>query len=1048
MENDLRRRQIFANIKDDCIYVSRRSMVPQNSFDLNDPALNNALANLYSKLKAIEDPQDILDSNFGDYVFMPLSHLLNKEKLGDRTLELVVDIAGFLISNCWKRTFSRQLATQFLSLLTYLSFGPPPSLHGKDLVTPQFNEKSDQLKRAGCDALCDLYDAVSSAKLEKILTDMPTIAYNITLFLESLKTGSKLIDLQISALKALDLVLFTIIRHSDDLIPVLPGVVSNMTKLVTGKFFKVNYVVIVPAIKLLDSLLTRVYNDSDIMVSTDSDIMASSILSKEKDSSNDSPSGLPIQLSNKRNSSWLKATKEQVRIALSTILLLRTHNRPEVQAEILHLSLSLLNHSIQCLDSSVPILLDTALFFVGNPSNEFHDIANASLKSIIATSSKAAKTALEDRTRSLIESLPRVMSSPDEIKPIHTLNAIQGSITTLKNPRVLTNVLIDILLDSLNFKALPRILPSSQALADPVNSLKDVSVSDFNSLLSLSDLSINGELSSKSQLAVQTLLTCIGQSEQGISVMNTLLDRIEDSTLGTDFSMILTWTATYVLRGLLSRSRTDNLEDYLTISADENSKYVESVSLVIPDCLSLYQRTIRDASSARNLRTYQTDSLSCIALYGLSLISLYQGEALKDDMIDILYPVVELLGYDNSLVVKSAQHTLVNFACHSGYPSVQSLLLANADYLVDEISIKLNILDFSPQTPIFLSTLIKLGGESLVTYMDDLVTSIFIILDNYHQYTKLVSGMFGVFRVLVEEMKKKYQVLFLEEYRSQKSDDQNYLHISSIDSLLTELDRVVEAPVLKDETEDLKKEQISSNIDETGYSELNPSLDSSMDNTDEVDLKEWKYPISKSSYTLLTKIIGYAEIYLTHSSPNLRYNLIVTIDMSLDILFISEDQFLPVINSFWPIMVSRLEDDEVFVVEATLKCIGNVCFHGKNFMTSRLTKLWPKLKKLLPTKTRVPPLSFEARIMQAVFSCLSKIVTSCQLSEEIFDDILQTVSPYFATNDSSSDLKDSFEKSNSDMLWLTMALMDPSSNQNIEIPTSSLTNFAFSPIVL
>lgn len=1029
---DSARREAFSSIIDACIKVSRQTMVPPTSIDPRSPELEEALANLMNKLGKIPDPS-VLDANFGHYVFMPLSYLLNRETLGDRTTELVLKIVTFLITYSWQSTMSKQLATQLLSLLTYLAFGPPPSPQSKSLTTPQFVQKSEPVKSAGCKALSALYRAVISRHLDQDVADIPTIAYNITLFLECLGSGSGVgsIELQTNALEVLDLVLFGLIRQPDDLVPVLPGVISNLTKLLSGKFGKTNYVVIAPSIALVAKLLKHEFSDSDLQ----------SILRDDPKEPDTNTKPLVIEHLSRpfRTRSWLKATKEQIRMALTNIIPLRHHPRPEVQYEMLKLASAILEHCIRALDSSIPFILDTALYFTTHSDNQLAQNAKKSLKSVVSTS-EIARSALMDRTHEWIESLTRVMSSADDTKPVQTLDAIRGATELLNHPPVLSSMLSDIVLDSLSFKALPRSAPAACETIDSNTSLDLVPASI--SPTSLEHLSIRGDISNRTQQSLQELLESMGRSSRGSITITGLLHQVEESKAATSLSLSLSlvWTTTFILRGLLSpgSSQTDDwiVDDTSSISPDTSS--------IVTNCLSLYQRIIRETSSARITRTDQTDSLSCISLYGISVISNHMGQSFRDELIDILYPVVEMLGYDNARVVKCAQQAILHIAKDSGYRNIQSLLVENADYLVDEVSVKLNLLDFSPQTPVILSTLVKLGGDKLILYMDDLVTSIFVILDNYHQYTKLVGGMFNVFRTLVQEMKKGYAPLLItsgEEKKERFGDT----HISTIDDLIAELNRVVEAPPLSEEKDIPPTDHDSSEQDLNYIPE--EAIDTPLDNAHEAELKEWKYPIAKSSYKLLQRIIGYTERYLTHSSPNLRYNLIMTLDSSLDVLFISQEDFLPVINSFWPILVSRIQDEELFVVEAALKCIGDTCRHGKDFMTSRIAQLWPKLKNLFPKKKRFPPLSPEGRIFRVLSSCLADIISHTQISEEIFDDMLTTAVPYFAVAESDT-LRTAFDKVNPDALWMETAMRDSATYKSLTPPISSLSTFAFSPISL
>jgi hypothetical protein len=74
--------------------------------------------------------------------------------------------------------------------------------------------------------------------------------------------------------------------------------------------------------------------------------------------------------------------------------------------------------------------------------------------------------------------------------------------------------------------------------------------------------------------------------------------------------------------------------------------------------------------------------------------------------------------------------------------------------MVNAVSLKLNVFDLSPQTPVVLKMMLKLVGPKLVPHLDDLVVSIFSILDGFHEYERLCEELFLVLGIIVEESSK------------------------------------------------------------------------------------------------------------------------------------------------------------------------------------------------------------------------------------------------------------------------------------------------------
>ncbi|ANB12407.1 Tti1p [Sugiyamaella lignohabitans] len=947
--------------------------------------------------------------------------------------------------------------------------GPPPMIDGSHdaLPTPEFLQKPKELWKAGCEALEALFllyhtsqnglqhgldgldrDGGTSGKL----ASMPTFAHNITVFLDCLEYGFELVELQLVALRAMGVLLFQIIRSGDELSLVLPGIVSRIVKLVTGKFGgRTNYLVIASSIDLLSDILVSVMNDIELEgILDDSDSKVVSVSDDETQSI--SPVAIEPNMGNVvRTKPWLKASREQVKLALDSIITIRNHSKREPQNAILRLSLSILERSSQALSNCLPTVLDTIVFFASSNNNitdgDLRTKAENALKFHVSNYS-VVKNIFEKRAFNWVESLSRLLVSHDDQQSIRILNAIQTSLELLKDTAsetVLSDSLIRTVGDVVNLKPVTKQpLPVTGFSLNSKELVQTNSISASKRQLSFADFGITSLLSSESQLNLSKVLTSIGSSRNGSIVLGTLLDRVESEPPGSELKVTYFWMTMNLLKGVCISNKAEAEEIDSWIITDEATPASPDDAGTILDALYYCRELVQQATSVRFNK--ETDPMVCLSLQGIALVAEFLGVGFRDELVDTLYPLVEMLGHSNPLIVAQSQRAILQITQSCEYDTVQSLIVDNADYLVDGMSIKLNTLDISPRTTVILTTLINLAGPKITPYLDDLVSTMFVILDNYHGYTTLTEGIFSVFKALVAETEKGYSEALLLEGSKVTFDSTGAIvsqtpHLSNLTELLAELSRKPELPQLEvdsdDEDDDNShnnkpfserlaevenrfKEDSQDNMQEDADLESKP-----LENPDEKLQQEWTSIVPKSTYKVIEHIVNYSDRYLTHTSSTLRYNLLELISSSMTIMASSQTDFLPLVNKIWPVITSRLDDSDTFVLEAALKCIGIACEKAGDFMTKRVVALWPKLKSLtapFASKKRSLKFSPELRLLTALVNSLEMILANTPVPDDLFEDILSTFSRYFDLEQTKG-LKYQLEKINGDAVWIECLMM-------------------------
>ncbi|KAI7009872.1 hypothetical protein KC355_g6393 [Hortaea werneckii] len=250
-------------------------------------------------------------------------------------------------------------------------------------------------------------------------------------------------------------------------------------------------------------------------------------------------------------------------------------------------------------------------------------------------------------------------------------------------------------------------------------------------------------------------------------------------------------------------------------------------------------------------------------------------------------------------------------------------------------------------------------------------------------------------------------------------------------------------------------------------------LDTAGQSSDDVDLP----PPAPKTYGLLLKITELTQHFLPAASPSLRTSLLSLIRTAVPPISKHENSFLPLINTLWPEIVSRLDDGEPQVQASALDIIGVLCEHAGDFMRTRIIELWPGLAEVYrrtardivsnsgpgkvddpkkrPTGRQITSVTawkshtsaFDRAlrtmydspthyidtstrlVWDALVEALTTVIKHVPLSPELFDDALEMLAPVL---DSRSDVRKALEAENADAVWLL--LMKKGKLSSLECP--------------
>jgi len=890
---------------------------------------------------------DRLDAKLGDYIFFPLSHVFRRyRELNDRSLELALLCLDVLICTCWRVEISVEMGKQLLILLTFVVGGNP---NAEEKEEQEEGNRSEETKLAGGRCLLHLFGSFVRSGGAAVIGEadsIPAVGHTVTTLLTTF-SGADMLELQLVMLQAMDTLLLETVKDDDMRASFYPGVVSGLVRaLGLGKITKRPYQVLKDMVKLLERLISRVLDDVRVFNLPDAE------------------AGDAESVGIRRTKSWLKATAANTKVALEQVLKLRTHPRVEVRTAVFELSRELLELCASSLDEATTILVETLAVIAGDEDESLASLSGNSIR-VMASMGDKVKDAVRGCLDRWIVSLPRVMTGNDEDAKQRVITRLSVAFGLCMELNMESDLLRDLLADGIKESLLavnvPKKAGTALVRAAPVRPRLEMLLADHPTsggrIAKFQDALVGQRSQMETMQSMKQFLGALGRSSEanGMALAQRHLRDAGARSLPVNERATSFWIAINLLRGSLSA--TNEVDMYLDFG------------LLEPPTL---QRHVTDellALAVENLTTTVQDEaeclenapLHCLALEALSLVAETHKRQFRGELVDALYPVVHNLGSSSAEVQNHAIVALNNIAASCEYPSAKELLLDNVDYMVNAVSLKLNIFDLSPQAPIVLNMMLTLVGPKLVPHLDDLVVSMFSILDGFHEYERLCEELFVVLFSIVEEsskgdpdlkwiefggktvggsrrkrrriLKDDELILFLNEYR-----DENRPRLEPFDPPPVEGDLDG-----GDEEADGKFPRKPWGKGKKDKSPLNQEGDEN--SPPPPPPPEGESPSPSKTYDIVQRITRLSQHYLTHSSFSLRAKVLQLITHSTSTLSVNEREYLPVINDIWPVVYARLHDPEPGVVIEACQAITGIAETSGDFLASRVRDGWAGFAK-------------------------------------------------------------------------------------------------------
>lgn len=935
-------------LKPVCVEISRLALQGNKGQDKTVAArrLQELLTLLIGVLEdQIQYDATVLDEKIADYVFFPLSHLLRQHETHPiRVIESVIRSLRLLIQHGWKSRISKDLSQQLLILLTFIVGGVP----GKEETNPV---KPEETILEGYRALTALIKAAGLSAKDSPLTDtdiIPSFGHSVSVMLDGV-TGGSTPEIQIEALRAV-LAIYTTIKQDDVLATFFPGTVSSLARVLSPPLStRAQRRVLVNSINVLRVVLTKVLGDLKLRnLLRQTEDVASKTDETGKD---DNGEGKTL------TASWLRATAAQVKTALSTVLKLRNHTESDVLRAMDRLCITLLDECHSTLSGCTSMLVESAIMLREDHSEQPSlgvDVLGDERTGFYGTSLQDLATIypeLLDTVNATVYSwttgMPRVMQSSDErVKQQAIRNIIKGN-ELVSALQIQSSNLQESLCSALRDSIVSLILNSKNP---KVQNEVDIDESFWRStglvetskdLQKYRPILLPQESQRDTRRDVANLVQNIGSASSQVRLANEMLPCILEAT-GVD-QISAFWLSFELLKSSFNKtSEVDDLLDLTDAAPDPSSP--EDAESVFNELYS-FSVSILDAHS--DAAADEVDwRLEAIALEVTAFAGHRLGPSFRPELIDVLYPVATFLGSTIPELKGHAIATLNSLAASCGYGSVSELIIDNVDYMVNSVSLRLNQFDISPASTKVLTMMIRLTGPSLLPFLDDVVAGIFAALDSYHGYSAFVESLFGVLSEVVEQGVKSDRLLIEDGKAKTANHRKRPLESSGIENTLAILDRRARRKREQEEEEDVEeiirghpKEAWKSAKDELDAFESrengeDESEDPASNNNEEVALP--KTP----TYTILTKITSLTQHYLTSPTPTLRKQLLDLLSRVSTALALDENAFLPLVNDVWPVIVSRLQDPEPYVVISACGTLAALCESAGDFLSSRVKTEW------------------------------------------------------------------------------------------------------------
>ena len=713
-----RRRQAFGQLRPVCVALSQKAM----GLGSDQKELVDVLQKLLSMLNSLKAQKKncVIDGALADYVFFPLSHVLQSVKeSSDLVVEKSLQCLLILLDTAWSISIAAPLAKQLLMFQTFTTI----FLYVSSEQPKQQRRPSEETTLAVLKCLTSLLHVLGSeddVREELCRTGtIPLLVQNIPPMLGWLKPEHP------PAVKcaAADALRAFVDLHLDPdvLASVLPGIISNINKvlILSGKNRTPEHA----SIKLLETLascLDQCFGD-------------------EPSTGAEDPPGEEIAGLRKvcRDKAWRQESGKQICIVLKNATQLRKRHSAGVNTAIWNLSYLVVTLEGDAFSPAIGTLIEWMVFQFSQGPSALPPGQSSRFLALVKNS-KDLQASLESWLRGILLRLDRIM---------------QGANDDLKAEGVtMIAAVYELSTRSMDGQQLQRLSGTIlEALTSALIGASGTPSGGIRPTVAVVEAmpQVTMELQSAASQQLESPLGLVLRSQSQSAGLEAVIQRLLRSLTKSTASPV-----------------------FLTASQADNSEY-DSPTTTIPWALALQsidpaqlQSPPLDPTTSNSLEALYSHSLTlllnqpltvplgpqttALILHTISLQASLLGSSFRPELLDVLYPIIALSASPIESTRQRAYQCLLALTRHCGYQDLASLVVENSDYLVNALSMKFYTFELTPQAPAIARVMLRLCGKRILPFMDDMVGAIFTAIDNFHGYSKLCIDLFGVLHALVE----------------------------------------------------------------------------------------------------------------------------------------------------------------------------------------------------------------------------------------------------------------------------------------------------------
>lgn len=803
----------------------------------------------------------------------------------------------------------------------------------------------------------------------------------------------------------------------------LPGITRALSHVISGDL-RQGHMVTVKAMKVWYTTVGLVMDDKQ--------------LQNDSATSAESPGlGRIGELVVKRTPSWSKSTSKRLVLALQKVISYTTaHQHWRVRLELVNLSDRLLTQCSKSLSECIGPLLEALVGAVNDEEPRVKERCTTVLAEVSrrnqATGGQALTHVLSENLHSLVSSLPRLMRTTDDKRKLFILTVLLGYLKIL-GPQV------DLVLTSAVH--LQRI---SKALMQVLElDVTDVRIVEERSFAPLSDLATDAPdvqhqrkyflyfTDDKIFSALKQVCQMLGRYGNLYLLVDHFLELYKESS-------VYRKQAALVLNEVISgaagvgmeadilrtadRSETSGIshedlksaiasiiEEYIslnnwhlaTVVDDSDDEQQEKRHSAVPSILSRSDGNGHQLAPTFSSKTPTLHQLNsniwqiCIQLEGIGSLALALGSDFHLLLMTALYPVLEKAGDTSLLVSQSALSTVQKLCVACDYSSPKELVISNADYLLNDVSLNLSRPSVHPHAPRVLAVMFAHSDAALLPLVADVVQDVLTALDlSYDQRSRqFCTVLHSLLKALVRWFKASTIGRRQTSTASTRTPTPEMLNLRQF---------LLDYRKQKELAEGIGAEEEEESSDaEAPRSEAAPEVKEEEEGEEEGPDVKPELPLHVS---IAKDVMERCVHLLSHPNMGVRLKVLDIVELCVSVLCETENELLPMVHRCWPALLQRLtNDDPVAVPQAfrVLCVLGESCgdFLRKRVSKEVLPRLTLSLSRQAETSARAGPMythTLAYKLQLAVLQGLGPLCVRLDLVDSDLDRISESCLPYLS----------------------------------------------------